>query len=156
MRRWTLALLLFCLCVGVTGCSKEQKELPPTRATITLIASEDVNPDIEGRPSPIVIRLFYLKTTDVFSTVDFFALFDQGDETLADALVAKEEYQLGPGERRQFALGEIDEDIRYIGVIGAYRNIDKARWRASIEVSLNHDNQLIADVRRSDIRIGQY
>ena len=47
-----------------------------TKAAMTLVATADTNPDGSGRPSPIVVRVYQLKTDGAFKGADFFALYD--------------------------------------------------------------------------------
>lgn len=55
-------------------------------------------PNGNGRPSPIVVRLFELKHPVTFENADFFSLYERAKETLAPDLVASEEIELRPGE----------------------------------------------------------
>ena len=51
-----------------------------------LSAASDVNPDATGRPSPIVVRVYQLRADAAFAAADFFALFDEEQQTLEDVV----------------------------------------------------------------------
>ena len=106
---------------------------PPEDVVIkgTLQATETVNPDAQGRPSPIVVKVFQLKARDKFELADFFALFDSAEATLGADVLAVEDVMMTPGEVRPYE-GAFDPTTRYVGVIGAYRDINQAQWRAVV------------------------
>ena len=49
---------------------------------LTLAATADSNPDATGRPSPVVVRVYQLKTDVAFKGAEFFALFDDDMKVL--------------------------------------------------------------------------
>jgi type VI secretion system protein VasD len=101
----------------------------PVATHAQLIVSADVNPDASGRASPIVVRLFQLKTDGEFAAADFFALYEKEKETLGPTLISREEYVLTPGETRKLDLA-LNPEARFIGAVAAYRDIRSAHWRA--------------------------
>ena len=48
---WMAVVALFAL----SGC---QKEVPPTRFEASLVAAADLNPTVDGRPAPLLVRLY--------------------------------------------------------------------------------------------------
>jgi type VI secretion system protein VasD len=117
-----LAVLLLSACA-----SRGPTELVETRAW--LIAGNDVNPDISGRPSPVVVRVFQLRADAEFLSSDFFALYSNEKTALGASLVARDEYVMHPGERRETRIG-LSPEARYVGAIAAFRDINGAHWRA--------------------------
>jgi type VI secretion system protein VasD len=89
----------------------------------------NVNPDASNRPSPVTVRLYLLKRHAVFDTADFFALYEKDKETLGAELVDREEFQLMPGASRLIEK-PMTSDTVYIGVFAAFRDLERARWRA--------------------------
>ncbi|WP_426142410.1 type VI secretion system lipoprotein TssJ [Pseudomonas sp. DWP3-1-2] len=151
-------MLRFCapifvgLVLLLSGCSVLSPYSTQTRVELQLTASDQLNPDINGRPSPIVLRLLELKNPVLFETVDFFGLYGQTKELLAPDLVASEELELRPGERVQLKL-HVKEGSRYVGVLAAYRDLPETKWRyvirvtpdATTYVALNLDHKGIHD-----------
>jgi type VI secretion system protein VasD len=98
-----------------------------------LVADAGVNPDINGRASPIVVKLYEMKSLAAFNSADFFSLFNKDQETLGAELVAREDLQLRPAENRKIER-QIQDETRYFGVVAAFRDLERARWRAAITV----------------------
>jgi type VI secretion system protein VasD len=125
---------------------------PPTVIKGALEASSTVNLDIRGRASPIVVKLFELKTVGIFESADFFALFEREREALGAELVGREEFQLLPGERQPFRR-QLQPDTRYLGVVAAYRELERTRWRASMPVPLNQTTSITVQLEGSGVAI---
>lgn len=123
-------LVLFSL---LAGCSAFSPYSTQTRLQLGLTASDQLNPDLNGRPSPVVLRLLELKHPVAFETHDFFDLYERGEETLSRDLVISEELELRPGERLDLKLS-VQPGSRYVGVLAAYRNLPHVRWRYVIRL----------------------
>jgi type VI secretion system protein VasD len=108
-------------CAG--GASK------PTPAKAALVAASDVNPDIEGHPAPIVVRVYELKEAGAFNGADYFRLIDKEQEALGPALVSREEYELQPGESRTWEL-KIPPEAHFVGAAAGFRDLPNSRWKA--------------------------
>jgi type VI secretion system protein VasD len=98
---------------------------------MTIAAGADANPDASGRPSPVVVRVYQLKTDAAFAAADFFALYDDDQKVLGVELISRDEFVLAPSERRTLDV-TVSGDTRYVGAIAAFRDIRNAEWRALI------------------------
>jgi type VI secretion system protein VasD len=112
----------------LVGCSSG-----PPLVQGTIKAEPAVNPARGGRPSPIVVRVYELKAVAAFNGADFFALYDKEQETIGGDLVGREEFLLQPAESRQYRR-QFQPDTKFIGVIGAYRDLEQSRWRQVVPV----------------------
>ena len=149
------ALMSIILLLALGGCAKPPPPPPkPTILQISVAVDPNVNPDARGRASPVVARLLELKTLAAFQSADFFSLFDRDRESLGGDLVAKDELVLQPGESRQFRR-ELQPDTRFVAVVAGFRDIERARWRASIPVAVNETTLVTISVRERDISISQ-
>ena len=101
------------------------------KAVIT--AAGDLNPDYQGRPSPVNIIIFQLKSADTFQNADFFSLFEADAAVLADDMLGRTQILLKPGESRDWQ-PEFSKETRVIGVIAAFRDIENAQWRGMVEL----------------------
>jgi type VI secretion system protein VasD len=119
---------------------------------IDVTAAANANPDSHGRASPVVMRLFELKSLAAFQNADFFSLFERDRETLGSDLVAKEEMVLLPGDRREFKR-ELHADTRFIALVAGYRDIERSRWRASMPVKLNQATPVSISVQEQEITV---
>ena len=119
--------LVLLMALVLSGCaSHPPDERVATRTSIA--ASKDVNPDINGRPSPVVVRIFQLHGDGEFLSADFFTLYTKEKESLGASLIASQEFELRPGERLDTKI-PLAKDARYVGAIAAYRDLSTAQWR---------------------------
>ena len=120
---WLVSLL--------AGCAKPPPPPPKpivTPVSMTLVAGADANPDARGRASPLNVRVYALKTTSAFESADFFTLFEKDQATLGAELIQREELLLRPGESKKLEM-TLPADAKALGVIAAYRDLERARWR---------------------------
>ncbi len=129
-----VALLALSAC-GMLG-KKEPPPVPPTIVKATTIASVDANPNASDRASPVAVRIYSLRSLAAFEAADFYSLYDQDTATLGADLAGKEEFILSPGQSSPLEK-TLADDVRYIGVIAAFRDIERASWRASIPIPKN-------------------
>lgn len=124
---WLLSLWL------LSGCSSLSPYSTQTRVHLTLSGGNELNPDVNGRGSPLVMRLFELKHPVAFENADFFSLYERGKDILATDLVTSEELELLPGQTQELKL-TVNAESRYIGVLAAYRDLPETQWRYVIAV----------------------
>jgi len=116
--------------LALAGCASAPK---PTQLAATIQASEAVNPSSSQRPSPLLVRVYELKTAAAFNAADFMSLYQRDKAELGADLVAKEEFMLAPGESKKFAR-TLAPDTRFLGVVAAFRDVEHARWRSIVAV----------------------
>ncbi|TKA92547.1 type VI secretion system lipoprotein TssJ [Halopseudomonas bauzanensis] len=132
-----MLLLALCTLLALSGCSPFSST---TKLDLTLEGSPRLNPDINDRPSPIVVRLIELRNPVAFENTEFFSLYQRPREVLTPDLVSQEELELRPGDKRSYKLSTQPES-RYIGVLAAYRNLPEANWRYVIPLKQKSHNQ---------------
>lgn len=106
---------------------------PPVVLELAVTARPDLNPDVAGRPSPVVLRVYQLADATPFTDADFFALWEHEAATLAGSLVRRQELVLAPGDRSSSRL-QLEPGVRSVGVAAAFRDIRDARWRGVVAV----------------------
>ena len=141
-----------CILMILVACSSLSLPKFPTKIDSQILASFEINPDANGRPSPLVIRVYELKAKSAFDDADFFKLYDEEAATLGGDLLTREEFELAPGEGREIA-HKAHEEARYFGVVAAYRNIEQAHWRATTPLELNKKNILIVKIGKQSVTI---
>lgn len=122
------AVALALACAACASGSAKQKE--PLRLELAVRAAPTVNPDDRSRPAPIVVSVYELKTDGAFNAADFFTLQGPDKTVLADDLLARERFQLRPGERRVIRR-DADPAAGALGVVAAYRDLPNSVWRAA-------------------------
>ncbi len=144
---------LIALSISLVACTSSRIHIFDTKIDAQILASADTNPDENGRPSPIVIRVYALRSNAAFESVDFFTLYDDEATALGtELIVASEEIELAPGEQRAYQRKPGDE-ARYLGMVAAYRNFEQAIWRAVMPIESHHNNKLLIEVGRDSITI---
>jgi type VI secretion system protein VasD len=139
---------------ATTGAAP-QTGVPPVGATeleLTIVGGPQLNPNSEGRASPVVVRVFGLKASQGFESADYAALFERATETLKADVLAQEEFVLRPGDiqHRDRAPGPQE---RVIGVAAAFRRIEGALWKLVIPLKPGVRNQLLIDLNADRVRL---
>lgn len=151
--RFNLALLAFC---ALSACStKEEVVVPtpdPTVLQLKLQTGQQLNPDIEGRASPLVVRIYQFDTIDKFNTSDFFAIYDNDEALLGKSLQFRRELELQPGSSQEITLIAKPE-ARYLAVFAAFRNLDTAQWRASMPIALHQTTTAVIQFDRYTVAL---
>lgn len=152
-------LLIAGIATGLVACGGKppKVEKPPAPAAppelrVDLSAASNVNRGPGGQALPIVVRLYELKAQGAFSGADFFSLYDRESETLGGELIAREELTLAPGQSSQVRK-PLSPEARYLGVLGAFRDIDRASWRGLVPLISGKDNTLEVAVDATAIRL---
>jgi type VI secretion system protein VasD len=135
MTHMSRCTLLFLTTLLLAGCATLSPFSTMTKLNLTLAASDQLNPDLNGRPSPVVVRLFELRHPVAFEHADFFSLYERARETLSPDLLSSEELELRPGETVELKLA-VAGGGRYVGVVAAYRDLPQARWRYTLPVTV--------------------
>ncbi len=146
------ALALAFALLLLSGCAGAPKPPPPTVIQLTLEVAADANPDSRGRASPIIVRLFELKSLAAFEGADFFSLFEKDQATLGAELVAREEFQVQPKDTRRMER-TLQPDTRHVAVIAAFRDLERATWRAATAVPLNKTTPVVVRVDARSISV---
>ncbi len=114
---------------------------PPAVLTLTMIGGADQNPNPEGHPVPVAVRLFELGGTAKFERADVFALTEREQQTLGEESLGSEELLLSPGETRTVTR-ELKKGVQFIGIAVLFRDIDHSRWRAVAPVAASGPTRL--------------
>jgi type VI secretion system protein VasD len=158
-RARVLCLLAVAACVGqLAGCGSKALPAPapvimqapalpmppkpiPTSVEASIVAAAALNPSVSNRPSPLVLRIYELRSDAAFQQAEFMALYQTDRSVLATDLVNRDEITLQPGDILPYSR-PLGPDTRYIGVVAAYRNLERARWRVVVPVQPNRANHL--------------
>jgi len=133
-----LAALGVALVLSACGSKPPAK---PASVTGTVQASTQINPSASKRPSPLLIRIYELKSAANFNAADFMSLYQRDQGELGADLLAKEEFVLNPGETKTFAK-TLAPDTRFLGVVAAYRDLEHAKWRTVVAVQPNQPQKV--------------
>lgn len=123
-----------CLAVGglLVGCSSTAKRVPAPYA-IELRADPKVNANASGRPSPVQVTIYELKSASTFEASDFFTLQADARAALGTELLNTEQVILKPGDTKVLHYPG-NPDARVVGVVAAYRDLEQSKWRLLVQL----------------------
>lgn len=97
-------------------------------------ANEDVNPNLRGVPSSIMVYVFQLKDKLGFESATF-AQIDSNDN-LKGSVISKDTYVVQPGEEKEVKF-TTDDDAKYIAIAAGYRN-SNLEWKKIMPVETHY------------------
>jgi type VI secretion system protein VasD len=123
------ASVLLLMCAAVVSCGgKQVTEIHSLQ--IRMAAAADVNPDLDNRPSPIILHILEMSGIDQFNRADYFALTRDDAAALGGDVLNKTEVILTPGATKTTEL-ELNVQTAYLGFVAGYRDLDHSQWRVS-------------------------
>ncbi|MFW1429611.1 type VI secretion system lipoprotein TssJ [Vibrio parahaemolyticus] len=131
MKQIYKSFLLFILLV-LMGCSAANLVVDPY-ADLEITANHNINPDSNGRPSPVVVYVFELTSNTLFESQDFFSIYEEYEKVLGPDLVNKYEISLTPGQKEIYQ-ASMSPKTEYLGIVAAFRDIENSNWRQVIKV----------------------
>lgn len=139
--RWTQRLaVLIALAWMLASCGSKPPK--PTTLSGTIQVAPNANPSASKRPSPLLLRVYELKSAAAFNSADFMALYQRDQAELAADVLGRDEYMLSPGETKQFTK-TLAPETRFLGVLAAYRDLEHATWRTVLPVQPKLDQQVV-------------
>lgn len=129
-------IVLVALCC-LMGCT------PSTNVAVMQIESANyLNPDINGRASPVVVTFYQLTAPFRFRQASYNAITDNSARVLGRDLLDKQSLEIRPGSQKILHL-QLDSQVRYLGIVAAYRNMNQANWHQLIKINPKMGNPKI-------------
>lgn len=129
IRLFVLATLM---AISLNGCSVANLVVDPY-TTLKFTVSNRVNPDLNGRASPVVVKIYELQSKTIFENQDFFMIYDEADNIFGPDLVSQDTLSLSPSEELSYDI-KMAPGSRYVGIVVAYRDLENSKWREVIEI----------------------
>ncbi len=158
-RFWRQLLVLLIATSFLSGCSTVSDMLsddepppPPPELIVSVIADSGVNQDLDGRPSPTVLRIYQLEDDALFKESDFFALYDADNSLLASDLLLRDEMVVNPGGS---ALKKtlLDDDAEFVGVLAAFQNTDNGVMKKVVAVNAEKDQSVMVRLKDNQLTL---
>jgi len=127
-------LLTQSACSGLFGPSQ-------TPLVLRYIASDRLNLNADNQATPLVVRLLDLKAEENFLALDFYDLYDRDQSRLGADLLGRREVTMIPGRTEKRVERELGEEVRFLGVVAAFRDVTQAHWRVSIKLNRGRTNE---------------
>ncbi|WP_440996018.1 type VI secretion system lipoprotein TssJ [Arhodomonas sp. SL1] len=131
----------------IAGCASTPPSEEVTAVEGRILVGPNLNPNAEGRPSPVYLRVYQLTEAAAFSGATYGQLADRDTETLGASLITRDEFELCPREAPekprtaqadrpcQGAEREIELDLkgnaRFLAVMGEFYDLHdpSGSWR---------------------------
>lgn len=117
---------------------------------ISVASQPNVNPDHTGRPSPVILRIYELRSDLAFQQADFYSLFERYMQVLSADLLSAKELACAPGKPYTISYEPLPE-TRYIGIISGFRQIERSQWRVIVPVEAKKKNPVLIEVNDTTV-----
>jgi type VI secretion system protein VasD len=138
MVRSVLFFILLLMSVLLGGCTTP-------RVDLALAIQPNVNPDHTGRPSPVIIKVYELRSDLAFKQSDFYPLFENPVQVLGADLLAADELVVVPGEARR-VIYEPATETRFMGIMAGFRQMERGQWKVVSSVNPETKNAVSIEV----------
>lgn len=129
MQKFSVLLLII---ISLTSCSIFQSKTNKF-ADINAQAVSYLNPDVNGRASPLVVTFYQLKNAYSFKQADYEALANNSAKALGRDLIDQSSIEIRPGSKTTIQLA-LPLNTNYLGIMAAYRNINNGVWHRVIKI----------------------
>ncbi|WP_338049751.1 type VI secretion system lipoprotein TssJ [Psychromonas antarctica] len=146
------SILLLSSCTSSNLFTSTANAIVSPSTDLVFDVAKDVNPDLNDRSSPVVVTIYELSSRTIFDNQDFFSLYEDSKSILGPDLLNKQELELQPEQKLTHTL-VLNKNARYVGVVVAYRDIDKSRWRGVVEVSPTSYDDITINVEKLAVYI---
>ncbi len=159
-----LSLFLMLTLLMVSGCTTSEvlrEVMDPknilsekTKLDLTITMAADLNPDQNGRPSPVVVRIYSLKSPSIFENTDYVSLYYNDKQVLSADFSGMEEHDFRPSQVFKAQL-EFDEQASFVGFLVAFQDIEQSRWRMVLPLERKQHNDIHLKLTRNSIVLVQ-
>jgi type VI secretion system protein VasD len=126
---------------AVVACSGSQTIVPvkdPAGCTLqvvgmTIIASPNINQEVDGSPRPVQLRIYQLKTDTRLLNASFEQIWKDDKGTLQDDLVKVEEFPVFPDTRSEVKF-ERDQSALFVVGVALFREPKGRNWWTEFEL----------------------
>ena len=141
----------FASAVGSAAAVEPPRAAAPTAVELTLVGGPQLNPNAQGRASPVVVRIFDLASTPGFEAADFTTLFEHV-ETLKGTVLSIDELVLHPGQIEE-RTRDLKPGVRALAVAAAFRELEGTSWRVVAVLRPGARNFLLVQADQNRIRL---
>lgn len=113
----------------------------PQSLDLTIKGGANQNPDPNGQPSPVGVRIYELRAIGRFDRASVFTLIAHEEETLDSDLLHSEQVVISPGASLTIRRA-LPKGARFLAAAVLFRDIDHANWRASTRLAGAGPNKL--------------
>jgi len=133
-------LTLVALALTLASCSSVNSKVGglldlDTDLKLRFVVDESVNPDDSKISSPLIVRMYELKSVKAFENANFIDLYERDAEVLGKTMITEQSLKpIQPSEDRtaQFVLSK---GTKYIGLYAEFLQYENAKYKVIIPVA---------------------
>lgn len=144
----SIGIVIACYLLSLTACNS----LVKVRGKI--VAASNINPNIRDQASPVVVKIFQLKSIKKFNSASYLTLTKDAKAYLGSDLIQVESIIVRPKQTLPYKT-DMSSKTKYIGIVGAFREKNQTGWKATHRVSLVHYENIRINITGNTITIGQ-
>jgi len=135
---YKFTILIFLL-MSVASCTAVNSSVGgllnlDTDLEISFVVKPDLNPDDRKVASPLIVRLYQLKSDTIFVRSNFIDLYERDKEILGETLVSSQKLKrIKPGESRNESF-VLNDDTRFIGLYAEFLQYKTAAFKVIMPV----------------------
>jgi len=126
------ATLLLVALLSINSCSSLKAVLPKHTLLALLDVPAHLNPNTQGRSSPLIVYIFLLKKVDNFQQAQFIQIYNNPKKGLGSTLLGQKKLMVLPGKKFIHIKLPLPKGVTAVGLMAVYSNIIKQNWRLII------------------------
>ncbi|MGQ8367225.1 type VI secretion system lipoprotein TssJ [Glaciecola sp. 1036] len=126
-----LVVLIFSL--FMSGCLSTEPSEKTRDFSYEIIASENINPDINQQASSVLVRVYQLNNRVNFEKARYEDLFDSDKNTLGAEFISVNEYLIDPGTSKSLD-ADVSATTKFIGIAVGFRSANAVNWRTIVSM----------------------
>ena len=111
-----------------TGSPQEMPACDAVPIEIHIAADKDVNRNAEGQSMPVEVRVLFLSERQRFDSLDFYAVWRDGESELGGDLAKSISVTVFPGSEK-IAPVKAPPNVGYVALVALFRQPDETEWK---------------------------
>lgn len=133
-------LTIFTVALTLASCTSVNSKVGglldlDTDLKLRFVVDESVNPDDNKVSSPLIVRMYELKSTKAFENANFIDLYERDSEVLGKTMITEQSLKaIQPSEDRT-ANFVLSKGTKYIGLYAEFLQYEDAKYKVIIPVA---------------------
>jgi type VI secretion system protein VasD len=147
-------ILISLLVLLMTACAFTREVLDlDTELNIEFSVSSKINPDSDGRSSPIVLNLLYLRDNRQFELEELISLLEAPEDRLGKDLIEMIRLkEFIPSETREFT-AVLPEGVNYVGIVAEFIQYQDAQGTLILPIEQHASNDFMIVLENDKVGI---
>lgn len=147
-------ILVTMLAIVLSACSFTRETLDlDTDLTLEFTISSDINPDSDGRSSPVVVNLLYLRDNRQFEQEQLISLLESPEDRLGKDLIETIRLkEFIPAEKREVVY-VLPEGVNYVGIVAEFIQYQDAEGTLVLPIEAHASNDFSIVLEKDKVSI---